>query len=271
MTFLIIAMIALAVMGVFTTVYFERKYAGLSWSEVFRLSERYSVKQQDDELGTGIEREDSPEAGVTETDTDVQNDQSEAQPVSVKPRPGRQKRRVTRSKYPIRPADQLVYIHPAGELHTDQKEEEVAALAQLAVASGSAPRVLAVEGIGPTHASKLRNAGVETTLDLIVCGATRERRADLAKQTGLDEEQILRWTNMADLMRIRGVGEEYSELLEAAGVDTVKELRERNPDDIYKAIATVNAERKLVRHLPGSKQIASWVEDAKTIKVVLTY
>ena len=130
-----------------------------------------------------------------------------------------------------------------------------------------------IEGIGPRYAKKLRSAGISRTHHLLDRGASKKGRKALAKETGLDEKQILKWANMADLMRIRGVGEEYSELLEAAGVDTVKELKNRKPENLYKAMAEVNAKKKqkLVRQLPGPVQVKKWVAHAKKLKAVMTY
>ena len=101
--------------------------------------------------------------------------------------------------------------------------------------------------------------------------ANPKGRKDTAAKTGLSESQLLKWANMADLMRISGIGEEFSELLEAAGVDTVKELRNRNADNLAEKMAEVNAQKKLTRALPPAKTVAKWVEQAKTLEPVLTY
>jgi predicted flap endonuclease-1-like 5' DNA nuclease len=93
----------------------------------------------------------------------------------------------------------------------------------------------------------------------------------VAEATGIDYSRILKWTNMADLFRIKGVGEEYSELLEAAGVDTVKELRNRNAENLHAKMAEVNAEKKLVRAMPSQGMVEGWVEYAKTLDPVMTY
>ncbi len=128
-----------------------------------------------------------------------------------------------------------------------------------------------IEGIGPRYATKLRKVGITRTHHLLDRGATRKGRKDLASESGLDESLILKWSNMADLMRIRGVGEEYSELLEAAGVDTVKELRNRKPANLHQAMADANAKRKLVRQLPGAVQVEKWVAQAKKLPPVMKY
>lgn len=128
-----------------------------------------------------------------------------------------------------------------------------------------------IEGIGATYGKKLRKVGVKRTHHLLDRGATKKGRKELAAESGVDETLILKWANMADLMRLRGVGEEYSELLEAAGVDTVKELRNRKPQNLYKAISEANTKRKLVRQLPGPAQVEKWVAQAKKIPPALKY
>jgi predicted flap endonuclease-1-like 5' DNA nuclease len=128
-----------------------------------------------------------------------------------------------------------------------------------------------IEGIGPKFTKMLKKVGVTQTKHLLNRGASKKGRKDLAKESGLKDTQILKWANMADLMRIRGVGEEYSELLEAAGVDTVKELRNRNPENLREAMTTKNAKKKLVRQLPGPKQVKSWVAHAKKLKPTITH
>ncbi len=128
-----------------------------------------------------------------------------------------------------------------------------------------------IEGIGPKFGKKLKKVGVTRTNHLLDRGATRKGRKELAKESDLDEKQILKWTNMADLMRVRGVGEEYSELLEAAGVDTVKELKKRKPENLRNAMMEANGKRKLVRQLPGVAQVEKWVAHAKELPAVMQY
>ena len=122
-----------------------------------------------------------------------------------------------------------------------------------------------IEGIGPAYGAKLQEAGIATTDDLLAqCGAKDGREA-MAAKTGLTESQLLKWTNMADLMRISGVGEEYSELLEAAGVDTVKELATRRADNLTAKMGEVNEAKKLVRQVPAQGNVEKWIEQAKTM------
>ncbi len=128
-----------------------------------------------------------------------------------------------------------------------------------------------IEGIGPSYAEKLGSAGIQSTDDLLShCGSAQGRK-DTAEKTGLSEKQLLKWANMADLMRIKGVGEEYSELLEAAGVDTVKELRNRNAENLATKMAEVNDEKKLTRQVPAAKTVADWVEQAKGLEPTITH
>lgn len=128
-----------------------------------------------------------------------------------------------------------------------------------------------VEGIGPLYAQKLIGIGIRSTGALLKAGATASGREDVAAKSGISETLILEWVNLADLCRIKGVGEEYSDLLEEAGVDTVKELRNRRPDNLYQAIIETNQAKKLVRRPPSQKQVEDWVAQAKTLPPVVTY
>ena len=131
--------------------------------------------------------------------------------------------------------------------------------------------IIDIEGIGPVYAEKLAAAGIKTTEKLLKEGGSRSGRKKIATDTGIDEKKVLRWVNMADLFRIKGVGEEYSDLLEAAGVDTVKELRNRNPANLHAKMTEVNAEKELVRQLPSDSKVADWVEQAKGMEPAITY
>lgn len=128
-----------------------------------------------------------------------------------------------------------------------------------------------IEGIGPAFAAKLAPAGIKSTDDLLkLCCDARGRKAT-AEKTGLKEAQLLKWANMADLMRISGVGSEYSELLEAAGVDTVKELRNRRADNLAAKMAEVNATKKLTRAVPSENAVGKWIEQAKTLAPLIEH
>lgn len=131
--------------------------------------------------------------------------------------------------------------------------------------------ISSIEGIGPVYAEKLAAAGIKTTEALLKEGASRAGRKKIADETGIDDKRILRWVNMADLFRIKGVGEEYSDLLEAAGVDTVKELATRNAANLTAKMAEVNEAKKLVRSLPNEEKVIDWVEQAKSLEPAVTY
>jgi predicted flap endonuclease-1-like 5' DNA nuclease len=129
-----------------------------------------------------------------------------------------------------------------------------------------------IEGIGPAYAEKLSKAGIHTIGSLLDHGCTPKGRKSLADKTGINESSILKWTNMADLFRVKGIGSEYSELLEKAGVDTVKELRNRNPENLHAQMKAVNtAGRALVRQLPSKSQVEKWTQAAKKMDSKLTY
>jgi len=132
-------------------------------------------------------------------------------------------------------------------------------------------QITEIEGIGPAFAKKLSAAAITNTDHLLAQCASRAGRKATADKTGLTEAQLLKWANMADLMRISGVGEEYSELLEAAGVDTVKELRTRRPDNLTAKMAEVNGAKKLVRQAPSEAQVTKWVEQAKSLDPLITH
>ncbi len=128
-----------------------------------------------------------------------------------------------------------------------------------------------IEGIGPVYKEKLGTAEVKYVEDLLVAGADKKGRKALAAATEIEEKLILKWVNMADLFRINGVAGQYAELLEASGVDTVKELRNRVPANLHAKMVEVNAEKNLVNSLPGESQVESWVEEAKTLEPKVSY
>lgn len=128
-----------------------------------------------------------------------------------------------------------------------------------------------IEGVGPAFAEKLSAAGITTTDDLLEACAGKAGRSLTAEKSDISEKLILKWANMADLMRISGVGGEYSELLEAAGVDTVKELRNRNAENLAAKMAEVNEEKKLTRTVPSQSQVEKWVTQAKGLDPLITH
>ena len=128
-----------------------------------------------------------------------------------------------------------------------------------------------IEGIGPAYATKLAAAKIKTTNDLLkLCCDARGRRT-VSEQTGVSEGQLLKWVNLADLMRISGIGSEFSELLEAAGVDTVKELRNRNADNLAAAMRKVNDTKRLSRATPGAKSVSRWIDRADKLTPLITH
>ena len=128
-----------------------------------------------------------------------------------------------------------------------------------------------VEGIGDVYAQKLQDAGIASIETLLDKGSTPKGRQDLAEATGISGKLILEWVNLADLFRIKGIGEEYSDLLEEAGVDTVPELAQRNAENLYQKMVETNAQKKLVRKLPGQSQVADWVSQAKALPRIVQY
>ena len=134
-----------------------------------------------------------------------------------------------------------------------------------------AKRVQDIEGIGPKYAETLNAAGIMTTDSLLEAGASRQGREALSSKCGINEKVILKWVNMSDLFRIKGVASQYAELLEAAGVDTVKELRNRNAANLTEAMAKVNQEKRLVRQVPSEKLVSNWVEQAKVLAPMVTH
>jgi predicted flap endonuclease-1-like 5' DNA nuclease len=132
-------------------------------------------------------------------------------------------------------------------------------------------RIEHIEGIGEAFGAKLRKAGITTSKGLLQAAANPAGRRRLGETTGIDSGRILAWANMADLMRIKGVGKQFAELLKAAGVDTVKELRMRRADNLASRMAEVNAQKKLTRAVPTETMVAGWIVEAETLATVLTY
>jgi predicted flap endonuclease-1-like 5' DNA nuclease len=132
-------------------------------------------------------------------------------------------------------------------------------------------KLIAIEGIGDVYAQKLEAAGISTIEALLEKGATPQGRQGLGEGTGISHKLILEWVNLADLFRIKGIGEEYSDLLEEAGVDTVPELAQRNPANLHAKLVEVNEAKKLVRKLPAQSQVSDWIEQAKALPRVVTY
>jgi predicted flap endonuclease-1-like 5' DNA nuclease len=128
-----------------------------------------------------------------------------------------------------------------------------------------------IAGIEPDMVAILKSNGIRTTAKLLEAAKDPKGRKALAEKTGIGEKNLLCWANMADRMRIKGVGQEYASLLQAAGVDTVKELKYRNPAKLARAMADANARRKLVGVLPSDRAVVRWIEHAKRLPLKITY
>jgi predicted flap endonuclease-1-like 5' DNA nuclease len=132
-------------------------------------------------------------------------------------------------------------------------------------------KIIDIEGIGPAYATKLAKAGVRSVEALLKNGASAKGRKEIAAASGIDQTLILEWVNRADLYRIKGIGKQYSDLLEKAGVDTVPELSKRVAGNLYKKMAEVNQAKNLVNGMPGLKKVEGWIEQAKKLPRVVTY
>jgi predicted flap endonuclease-1-like 5' DNA nuclease len=134
-------------------------------------------------------------------------------------------------------------------------------------------KLIEIEGIGPAMSKKMDKASIKTVRGLLKRGATRKGRKELAETTGIKGSVILKWVNMSDLFRVRGIGKQYAELLEKAGVDTVKELKMRKPDHLLAQLEKINnaGKKRLVRTLPGLKRIKSWINQAQKLPPMVTY
>ncbi len=131
--------------------------------------------------------------------------------------------------------------------------------------------IIEVEGIGESYAAKLKDAGIKTTEELLAKCATKAGRKATAESTGINEKHLLTWVNHADLMRISGIGGQFSELLEAAGVDTVKELRNRNAANLAEAMKKHNDERKLTKGLLSESKVQGWIDQAKKMEPMVSH
>lgn len=134
-----------------------------------------------------------------------------------------------------------------------------------------AKNIESIEGIGPKFGEALRGAGIRTVNDLLEAGASKKARGALAEKTGINEVRVLKCVNMADLFRINGVASQYAELLECAGVDTVKELKHRNAENLAVKMAQVNEDKNLVRRTPSGKVIQDWISQASKLPPKVTY
>jgi len=131
--------------------------------------------------------------------------------------------------------------------------------------------LIAVEGIGPVYTAKLKAIGISTAEALLEQGATPKGRKAIADKSGIGDALILEWVNHVDLFRIKGVGPEYADLLEEAGVDTIPELAQRRADNLFEKMVAVNQAKKLVRKMPIQAQVTNWIEQAKALPRIINY
>jgi predicted flap endonuclease-1-like 5' DNA nuclease len=131
--------------------------------------------------------------------------------------------------------------------------------------------IIKIEGIGKKYAEKLKEAGITTTEKLLKQCGKKKARTEMAEKTGISEKLILEWVNLSDLYRIKGVGEQFSDLLEEAGVDTVAELARRNPENLYKKMIEVNEKKNLVNRTPFLSSVEDWVKQAKKLPRMVEY
>lgn len=132
-------------------------------------------------------------------------------------------------------------------------------------------KIIDIEGIGNVNAKKLVEAGINTVDDLLQKAKNPAGRKTLEETTGISGKSILKWTNHADLMRINGVGPQFSELLEAAGVDTVKELKHRVADNLQQKLEEINNKRNLVNHVPSVSEVQKMIDQAKELPAIMEY
>jgi len=132
-------------------------------------------------------------------------------------------------------------------------------------------QIAEIEGIGEAYAKKLRESGIHSIEDFLSRGGSPKGRDEIARMTGVSPKLVLRWVNHADLFRIKGVAGEMAELLEAAGVDSVAELAQRNAEHLQPKLAAVNAEKHLVRQVPATQQVESWIQEAKQLPRSVSY
>lgn len=134
-----------------------------------------------------------------------------------------------------------------------------------------AKKITEIEGIGPVYQEKLATAGVTTVEGLLEAGASKAGRKKLAESSGIDESKLLDWVNMADLFRIKGIASQFAELLKASGVDTVKELRNRNAENLHAKLTEVQEAKKITRAVPALSQVEGFIAQAKELDPVVTH
>jgi PAS domain S-box-containing protein len=166
-------------------------------------------------------------------------------------------------------------VHEEIEEVTSEAEVEVVEydqeLAKQSMAKLARKEVAEIEGIGPAYSEKLAEIDIKTIEQYLLTAANRRGRKEIAEKTGISSKLILEWANRADLMRVEGIGEEFSDLLEQTGVDTVNELKYRNPENLYSSLLEINEQRKLVRRVPSQNEVTNWINTAQQLPVILTY
>jgi len=166
--------------------------------------------------------------------------------------------------------DEIVEAEEVVELDQMEGETELD-IAQEAISKLAGKPMIEIEGIGPAYSEKLANIGVETIDQYLEAASDRTGRKHLAENTGISPKLVLEWANRADLMRVPGIGEEYSDLLAQAGVDTVNELKFRNPEHLYNTLIEINEDKNLVRRVPSHDEVTAWIDAAQQLPVMLTY
>ncbi len=132
-------------------------------------------------------------------------------------------------------------------------------------------KVIDIEGIGPTYAGKLNDLGLFSTTDLLEKGATKKGRVDIAEKTGIPESLILTWVNHADLFRVKGIASQFSELLEAAGVDSVKEFATRNVENLHAKLVETNEQYGLSGKVPSVESLKEMIGHAKKLQAKISH
>lgn len=129
--------------------------------------------------------------------------------------------------------------------------------------------IIYIEGIGQSYARALKAIGIYTTENLLQMGANKDGRLEISKLTSISEKKILKWVNMCDLFRIKGIAGQFAELLESSDINTISELRFRDPDNLAKKMKQINNARKLCKVSPSLKSVTSWIEQAKSLPSII--
>ena len=175
-------------------------------------------------------------------------------------------------KVAYKPEEILAPSEPEPPSEPEQLEAEIETVeAGIPEISQRKIGIIDIEGIGPIYSERLKEIGIQYIDELLDAGASRSGREDLAKKTEIPLRLILEWVNLADLFRINGIGEEWSDLLEEAGVDTVVELAQRNPQNLHSTLVDVNESSNLVRRTPNIEQVSDWIEKAKSLPRKIEY